>query len=137
MKSALKLYSVGVLNVLMGLGILAGTGCMSAYKKSVGAEAEKVLAKVFIAEYATAWEAAIEALKTSPMDEVNRENGTLQTKWIDNTAERNLIDSAGTVSPYLKAQYRFRVTLAKGFYEGRPSVRSTVQKEQQVQRDVL
>jgi len=76
-------------------------------------------------------------LKASPMEIVNRENGTLQTKWIDNTAERNLIDSAGSVSPYTKAQYRFRLTLAKGFYEGRTSVRVSIQKEQQIQRDVL
>jgi hypothetical protein len=41
------------------------------------------------------------------------------------------------VSPYTKAQYRFRLVLAKGFFEGKPSVRVTVQKEQQYQRDVL
>ena len=71
------------------------------------------------------------------MDVVNRENGTLQTKWLDNTAERNLLDSGGLVSSYIKAQYRFRVVLAKGYFEGRPSVRVSVQKEQQIQRDVL
>ncbi len=84
-----------------------------------------------------AWEAAVDALKASPMEVVNRENGTLQTKWIDNTAERNLIDSAGSVSPYTKAQYRFRVTMAKGNLDGLNSVRMSVQKEQQIQRDVL
>ncbi len=79
----------------------------------------------------------MDALKASPKDIFNRENGTIQTKWIDNTAERNLIDSAGSVSSYIKAQYRFRVTLAKGFYDGKPSVKVSVQKEQQIQRDVL
>jgi hypothetical protein len=110
---------------------------MSAYLKSVGADTDRLQVKVFSADYDIAWESAVDALKASPMEEVNRENGTLQTKWIDNTAERNLIDSAGTVSPYHKAQYRFRLTLAKGYYSGRPSVRATVQKEQQIQRDVL
>lgn len=113
------------------------TGCMTAYKKSVGGDSEQVFSKIFLADYSFAWESAVEALKASPMEVVNRENGTLQTKWIDNTAERNLIDSAGSVSPYVKAQYRFRVSLAKGFYEGDPSVRVAVQKEQQYQRDVL
>lgn len=111
--------------------------CMSAYKKSVGGDIENVHTKIFISEYTIAWESAVDALKTSPMEIVNRENGTLQTKWIDNTAERNLIDSTGSVSPYTKAQYRFRVSLAKGFFEGKPSVRTSVQKEQQIQRDVL
>jgi hypothetical protein len=110
---------------------------MSAYKKSVGGDAEKVVTKIYLTDYPLAWESAVDALKQSPMEIVNRENGTLQTKWIDNTAERNLIDSAGSVSPYVKAQYRFRVLLAKGFYEGKSSVRISVQKEQEYQRDVL
>ena len=112
-------------------------GCMSAYKKTVGGDTEQVFSKIFITEYSTAWEASVDALKASPMEVVNRENGTLQTKWIDNTAERNLIDSAGSVSPYSKAQYRFRVSIAKGNLEGKNSVRMSVQKEQQIQRDVL
>jgi hypothetical protein len=37
----------------------------------------------------------------------------------------------------LKAQYRFRVSIAKGFYNGQPSVKIQVFKEQLVQRDVL
>ena len=113
------------------------SGCMTAYNKSVGGDTEQVFSKIFIGEYPMAWEAAVDALKASPMEVVNRENGSLQTKWIDNTSERNLIDSAGSVSPYTKAQYRFRVSLAKGNLEGRNSVRIIVQKEQQVQRDVL
>jgi hypothetical protein len=125
-------------NVLILLLIgLSMPGCMTAYKKSVGGDSDKVFNKIFISEYPLAWESAVEALKASPMDVVNRENGTLQTKWIDNTAERNLLDSAGSVSPYIKAQFRFRLSLAKGFFEGEPSVRVNIQKEQQVQRDVL
>jgi hypothetical protein len=110
---------------------------MSAYKKSVGGDSDRIFTKIYISEYTLAWESAVDALKASPKDIFNRENGTIQTKWIDNTAERNLIDSAGSVSSYIKAQYRFRVTLAKGFYDGKPSVKVSVQKEQQIQRDVL
>ena len=110
---------------------------MSAYLKSVGGDGEQVFSKVYVGDFNLAWESAVEALKTSPMDIVNRENGSLQTKWIDNTAERNLIDSAGSVNLYLKAQFRFRITLAKGVFQGKPSVRVSVQKEQQIQRDVL
>ena len=113
------------------------SGCMSAYLKSVGGDGDQIFSKVYLGDYPLAWESAVEAMKTSPMEVVNRENGTLQTKWIDNTAERNLIDSAGSVNVYLKAQYRFRVLLGKGIYDGRNSVRMSVQKEQQIQRDVL
>lgn len=133
----MKVCIKAIAALTLALAVPAVTGCMTAYKKSVGGDSEQVFSKIFLADYSFAWEAAVEALKASPMDVVNRENGTLQTKWIDNTAERNLIDSAGSVSPYVKAQYRVRVTLAKGYYEGQPSVRVSVQKEQQFQRDVL
>ena len=125
----------------LGLALLSivtlGSGCASAYKKMVGADTDQVFSKIYVTDYTLAWESAVDALKTSPMEVVNRENGTLQTKWIDNTAERNMLDSNGGVIPYVKAQYRFRVSLAKGFYEGKSSVKAVVQKEQQFQRDVL
>jgi hypothetical protein len=129
MKAAFKILVLGLLPL--------ASGCMSAYLKSVGGDSEQVYSRIFISDFSMAWEASVEALKTSPMDVVNRENGTLQTKWIDNTAERNLIESAGSVSVYQKAQYRFRIQIAKGAFEGRPSVRISVQKEQQIQRDAL
>jgi hypothetical protein len=134
MKRAQKLLCIALLIPACSLLLPA---CMSAYKKSVGGDADRLYSRVFIAEYTTAWESAVEAMKASSMDIVNRENGTLQTKWIDNTSERNLIDSNGSVSPYIKAQYRFRVSLAKSFFQGNPSVRVNIQKEQQIQRDVL
>ena len=131
MKTLAKVYALPLILLILL------NGCMSAYKKSVGGDTDQIFSKIFISEYSMAWEAAVDALKASPMEVVNRENGTLQTKWIDNTAERNMIDSAGSVSPYTKAQYRFRVSLAKGSLEGKNSVRMVVQKEQQIQRDVL
>ena len=117
-----------------GMGM---SGCMSAYKKMVAEGQDQTFSRIFRSDYALCWEAAVDALKASPMEVVNRENGTLQTKWIDNTAERNMLDSNGGIIPYTKAQYRFRVSMAKGFFEGNPSVRVIVQKEQQYQRDVL
>ena len=129
-----KLVKVSLSSLIL---MVLSSGCMSAYVKSVGGDTERVYAKIFLTEYPIAWDAAVDALKASPMEVVNRENGTLQTKWIDNTSERNLIESAGSVNTYNKAQYRFRVTLAKGSVEGNTSVRITVQKEQQIQRDVL
>ncbi len=133
MKAPQKILSLLALTLLF----ISATSCMSAYKKSLGGNDEQIFSKIFIAEYELAWQAAVESVKASPMEVVNRENGTLQTKWIDNTAERNLIDSSGSVSPYIKAQYRFRISLAKGFYGKNASVKVSVQKEQQYQRDVL
>src|ERR1035437_3121444 len=98
-------YTSFMKSVMKTLVVLAfASGCMTAYKKSVGGDTDQVFSKIFLTEYSMAWEAAVDALKASPMEVVNRENGSLQTKWIDNNAERNLTDSAGSVTPYTKAQ---------------------------------
>jgi hypothetical protein len=59
-------------------------------------------------------------------------------KWVDNTAEKNFTDSIGSAPSYLKAQYRFKVTIAReGAYNGVSATKISVQKEQLIQVDVL
>lgn len=110
---------------------------MTAYKQSVGGEPEKSFMRIFLTEHDIAWGAVLEALKSHALDVSNREAGFIQTRWKENTADRNFIDSFGAADSYLKAQYRVRVTVAKGFHEGEKSVKVTVIREQLVQRDVL
>jgi hypothetical protein len=112
-------------------------GCVSAYKESVGGETEQVFTRIYLTDFNTAWQGVLEAMKHNRLDISNREAGYVQTKWTDNTEEKNLADSVGDAPSYLKAQYRFRVNVAKGFYNGKPSVKVTVQREQLVERDVL
>lgn len=117
--------------------MLPTSACMSAYKKSVGEDTNQVFTKVFFADFNTAWQAILESLKTQPLDISNRESGYLRTQWIDNTDQKNFIEAYGTDQLYLKAQSRYEVTAAKGFYNGQPSVKIIVQKEQLVSQDVL
>ncbi|MGZ6331463.1 MAG: hypothetical protein ACXWP5_02505 [Bdellovibrionota bacterium] len=93
--------------------------------------------RIYLSDYNTAWQATLDGIKNSRLDVSNREGGFVQTKWTDNTSEKNFVDSFGAADSFLKAQYRFRITVAKGFYNGQPSVKVAVQKEQLVQRDVL
>ena len=122
---------------LLLLLVCPTVGCMKAYIGSVGGNVDEVFSRIFISDMNVSWQAVLEALKSSSLDVSNRESGYVQTKWTDNTTQKNFIDSFGTASAYLKAQYRFKVSVAKGFYAGKPSVKVTVQKEQMVQRDVL
>ncbi len=71
------------------------------------------------------------------MDISNAESGYLQTKWIDNTAEKNFTDSFGEADNYLKAQYRFQVSLSKGFFNHKPTIKVSIEKEQLIQKDAL
>jgi hypothetical protein len=110
---------------------------MSAYRKSVGGDTELVYNRTYLTDINTAWQGVLEALKASPIDISNREAGYIQTKWIDNTDQRNFTDSFGGADFVLKAQYRFRVNVSKTFYNGEPGSKITVQKEQLAQYDVL
>ena len=113
------------------------TSCMSAYKKKVGGETEQVFTRIYLTDFNTAWQAALEALKSHPLDASNREAGHIRTKWKDNTANKNFIDSFGIGKTYLKAQFRYTLSVAEGFFDGKPSVKVSVQREQMVQNDVL
>jgi hypothetical protein len=110
---------------------------MHAYTQSVGGDTSQVFERIYLTDFNTAWQSVLDSLKNSRLDVSNREGGFIQTKWTDNTAEKNFADSLGNVGAYLKAQYRFRVSVAKGFYNGKSTIKVSVQKEQLVQRDVL
>jgi hypothetical protein len=116
---------------------LTATSCVRAYIQSVGGETAQVFERIYLTDYNTAWQSVLDSLKNSRLDVSNREGGFIQSKWTENTAEKNFSDSFGSADSYLKAQYRFRVSIAKGYYNGQPTVKVSVQKEQLIQRDVL
>ncbi len=116
---------------------IGSPGCMSAYRRSVGATVEQAYIKIFVTDPNTAWQAILEALKSYRLDVSDRESGFIQTRWKDNTSERNLVDSFGSADIYLKAQFRFRINMDRGRFAGTDSIKITVQREQVVQRDVL
>ena len=120
------------------LGILIiGSSCSSAYVQSVGGESAQTFERSYATDLNTAWQSVLDALKNSQLDITNREGGFIQTKWTDNTADKNLASTFGSTDAYLKAQYRFHISVAKGFYNGLATVKVSALKEQLVQRDVL
>jgi hypothetical protein len=122
---------------LLALWALPLSSCATAYRESIGTDTSKVLHRVFLTDYTTSWQSVLEAIKNTHLDVSSRESGFIQTKWTDNTTEKNFVDSFGAGNAYLTAQYRLRLHVTKGFYNGQPSVKVSVQKEQLVQRDVL
>ena len=132
----LSRYSLQETLIALSLSVLT-TSCVSAYIQSVGGDPAQVFERIYVTDYNTAWQATLDALKNTHLDVTNREGGIIQSRWTENTAEKNLTDSFGVADSYLKAQFRFRVTVSKGFYNGQPTVKVRVQKEQMIQRDVL
>ncbi len=113
------------------------SSCMSAYIHSVGGNTSQVFERTYFTDFQIAWESALEVLKNSQMQTSNKEGGFLQTKWLDNTTEKNFTDSFGDGGAYVKAQYRLKISLNKANLRGKSTVKIKVLKEQLVQRDVL
>lgn len=120
---------------LVVLAALASQGCSIFHQP--GHDIEKVFSRVFLVDYNTAWQAALDSLKTYDRTVVNRQGGVIQTAWTDNTAQKNFIDAFGGSQTFLKAKFRVTLTVAPGSYNGKPSVRMSVLKEQIVQYDML
>lgn len=128
------------LRLALTLGLLVSvplTGCMSAYKKSLGEETEQTFSRMYLTEMNIAWQAVLDALKAVPLEVSNRDGGYIQTKWVKNSSSKSLTDYYGETDVFAEAQYRFKVTLVKGLHQGRPTVKVSVQKDQVVQRDIL
>ena len=116
---------------------LSLTSCTKAYLRSLSGDPSQVHQRIYATDFNTAWLSVLDALKNSRIDISNREGGYLQTKWTDNTAERNFSDSFGGVNAYQKAQYRIRITLAKSIHKQKSAIKISLLKEQLVQNDVL
>ena len=123
--------------LILSLIAFTSAGCADAYKRSIGRDTDQTYSRIFLTDFNTAWQASLEALKAIPIGEQNREAGTILTKWTENTAQKNFVEVYGNQDAFLKAQYRVKVSLAKGTYNGVPSVKVVLQKEQLIQRDVL
>lgn len=102
-----------------------------------GPELDHIYSRIYLTDYNTAWTSALEALRRFEKTVQNRQGGVLNTTWIDNTAEKNFIDSFGGDATYLSARYRLKVSLAPGNYNGKPSVKVSILKDQMIQRDML
>ncbi len=123
----------------MSATVVAGvtSGCMTAYKRSVGANTQSSFQRVYRTDFNVAWQATLDALKSMRLDVTNREAGFVQTRWMDNTKEKNFSDGDGVSAPYMKAQFRFKISVSSGVYRGKDAIKVAVQREQFAQRDAL
>lgn len=118
------------------LGLISGCSSTSIFHQP-GSEIDHIYSRIYLTDYNTAWQATLEALKPFEKTVQNRQGGVLQTAWLDNTAQKNFIDSFGGDATYLSARYRFKVSVAPGNYNGKPSVKISILKDQMIQRDML
>ena len=123
--------------LIAALGLLASLGPGCAIFHQPGSESNRIYSKVFLVDYNTAWQSVLDGLRSYDKTKQNRAGGIVQTAWLDNTADRYFIEQFGGTATFLKSRYRMTVAVAPGTYKGKPSVKISVEKDQQVQRDAL
>ncbi len=102
-----------------------------------GNEGVKTYSRIFITDYNTAWIASIDSLKNFERAVQNRQSGVIQTAWTDSTGNQMFSDTFGESETFLKSKFRLSLTVAPGKHKGKNIVKVSVQKEMQIQRDVL
>ena len=127
-------FLISVLAVATGTSTLS---CASAYKRSVGGETAKTYSRFFLTDYDTAWESALRAMTSYRREREEKEFGYIRTDWNQNTTAQNFAESFGGVDTYLRTRERITLWLSKGFYNGQPSVKISIFREQKVMVDVL
>ena len=126
------------LTTAIGVGLCLGFGgCRGSLFHQPGKADEKQYSKVLRSDYNTVWQATLDALNRFEKTVQNRQGGVVQTAWVDNTSNKNFIESFSGDLSYLKAKYRMNLTIAQGDRAGKPWVKVSIQKEQMVQRDLL
>lgn len=99
----------------------------------------KAQTRIFLADYSTAWSAILEAVSQGKdiIKLQNRELGTIETNWIDNTDLYSFLESFTDEDFFLRARYKLQVQVREGKKNGEPSVLVQILKFTQMEKTFL
>ncbi|MGZ3695791.1 MAG: hypothetical protein ACXWQO_16950 [Bdellovibrionota bacterium] len=115
--------------------LLAGFGCSNLPFVPIN----KAPSRIFLTDFSTAWTAALEAVSAG-RDVIrvnNREAGTIETNWINNTESRNFLDVFSNEDFFLQMRFKLQVQVREGKKNGQQAVMVRVLKQQQKQNTFL
>lgn len=95
--------------------------------------------RIFLTDYSTAWTAALEAVSAG-RDVIrvnNRETGTIETNWINNTESRNFLDVFSNEDFFLQMRFKLQVQVREGKKNDQQAVMVRILKQQQRQSTFL
>jgi hypothetical protein len=95
--------------------------------------------RIFLTDFSTAWTSALEAVSAG-RDVIrinNREAGTIETNWINNTESRNFLDVFSNEDFFLQMRFKLQVQVREGKKNGDQAVMVRVLKQQQRQSTFL
>jgi hypothetical protein len=122
---------------LIGAWVTMSLGCASAVKSERAATSEKIIRKsanqrVYNYPFESVWRATQLALKY-PIAVNNMDNGVLESDWIK--ASDGFRNPESEKEPSAGIRYKISMTLVKGKLDGRESVRVTLNKRIEKQKD--
>lgn len=101
-----------LLQAALGTGLLFFYGCsnMPFVKQN------KAPSRIFLTDFSTAWTAALEAVANGKdvIRVQNRETGTIETNWIDNSESRQFLDVQSDEDFFLRSRYKLQVQVREG-----------------------
>ena len=94
----------------------------------------KAYSRIFLTDFGNTWSAALESVADAKEVQQNRDQGTIETGWIPNSASRNFIESFSAESHYRRSRYRLFLYVREGIKAKQTASVVRIQKEQQVQK---
>ncbi|ODS51069.1 MAG: hypothetical protein ABS42_00355 [Bdellovibrio sp. SCN 50-8] len=129
------MYRLGLIFIAAAfIGLLGGCESLPGSKTERIEDAleKAVYQRVYFASFESVWRAAQLALKY-PISTNNMDNGVLETEWV--RALEGFSVPGTSKSPSSGIRYKISVTMVKGRMNGRESVRVTLRKSMERQRD--
>lgn len=115
--------------LLLLMGLLAFSACSNLpFVKQ-----NKAPSRIFVADFSTAWTAALEAVSNGKdvIKSQNRETGVIETNWIDNSESRQFLDVFTNEDFFLRSRYKIQVHIREGKKNGQQAVLVRVIKHSQ------
>ncbi len=119
--------------------VLAGALLLGGCSNLPFVKINKAPTRIFLTDYSTAWTAALEAV-SGGRDIIrvqNREIGTIETNWIDNSDLRQFLDVFSDEDFFLRSRFKLQVQVREGKKNGQPAVMVRVLKFSQRENTFL
>jgi hypothetical protein len=99
----------------------------------------KAPTQIFLTDFSTAWTAALEAVSAGKdiIKSQNRETGTIETNWVDNSESRQFLDVFSDEDFFLRSRYKLQVQVREGKKNDQQAVLVRILKQTQKESTFL
>lgn len=128
-----------IISLLLQLICVAGLIMASGCSNLPFVRQNKAPTRIFLTDFSTAWTAALEAVSNGKdiIRVNNRETGTIETNWVDNSESRQFLDVFSDEDFFLRSRYKLQVQVREGKKNGQQAVLVRILKQTQKESTFL